>query len=1002
MKKILASLLALLLVVSLLPGTADAAEVVFDGTCGENVFWALDTEGTLTITGEGETYDTPSDHAKPFDDIKDRIKKVIIGEGVTSIGERLFYYCTKLTSVTLPDSLTKIGYSAFCHCESLTELTIPGSVVSIDQYAFFHCESLTELIIPDSVSSIGYYAFSGCTSLTNVVLPEGITRIPYHLFEYCDDLRSVTIPSSVTKIDAGAFLGCLELYSIVLPDGLTHIESGAFANSGLRELVIPDTVSYIGGGAFAKCGGLTSIVIPDGVTSIEGSTFSGCVNLKSVTIPNSVTSIGASAFQGCYGGLKEIAIPDTVSDIGAYAFSDCNNLTSITIPNSVTYIGDGAFSRCDSLKEITFPASVSIIGDNILGTIKWDVKPPVLRFSWNAPEFSRNTFNTEIYKPTNITIFTELSKPITVYYPQGNPTWEDIVANNEQFGGERVTWVGEEYPCYHGETVYKNTKNPTCTESGYSGDLHCASCDELLIKGRVKPMEKHNLEVLPRVAATCTENGLTQGEHCTICGTVTKPQEVIEAQGHSWDSGHTTKYPTETEEGEITYSCLNCDETTTEAIAKLEHTHKYTDTVVKPTCTEPGYTNHVCACGHSYKDNETAALGHKWDEGKVTKEPTEAAEGEKAYTCQTCGETKTEAIAKLEHTHKYTDTVVKPTCTTPGYTTHTCTCGHSYKDSETKATGHSYKDKKCQTCGAADPAWDGITRLAGSHRFETAFLAANHMKQSLGIEKFDTVVVASGMDFADALSGSYLAAVYNAPILLACQVEKYNNEVKAYIQENLNQGGKIYILGGENAVPTSFETGLEGFHVKRLAGTNRFDTNLKVLEEAGVGDKPILVCTGLGFADSLSASATKLPILLVYGESLTTDQAAFLEIYRDKNLCILGGEGAVSEALETQLKTYGTVERLAGKTRFDTSVMIAEKFFENPDSAVLAYAWNFPDGLCGGPLAAAMNAPLILTMPKYEAQAASYVQSKNIQTGIILGGETLIPDSSVGLIFGLK
>ena len=99
------------------------------------------------------------------------------------------------------------------------------------------------------------------------------------------------------------------------------------------------------------------------------------------------------------------------------------------------------------------------------------------------------------------------------------------------------------------------------------------------------------------------------------------------------------------------------------------------------------------------------------------------------------------------------------------------------------------------------------------------------------------------------------------------------------------------------------------------------------------------------------------------------------------------------------LTSYGTVRRVAGGNRFETSVLIAETFFVNPDSAVLAYAWDFPDGLCGGSLAVTMGAPLILTMAKYEAQAANYLQTQPISEAIILGSEKLIPQASVDTIF---
>ncbi|MBQ8833658.1 MAG: cell wall-binding repeat-containing protein [Oscillospiraceae bacterium] len=293
---------------------------------------------------------------------------------------------------------------------------------------------------------------------------------------------------------------------------------------------------------------------------------------------------------------------------------------------------------------------------------------------------------------------------------------------------------------------------------------------------------------------------------------------------------------------------------------------------------------------------------------------------------------------------------------------------------------------------------ENVGRLAGENRFDTALVIADQMKKNLGIEKFDAVVVASGANFADALAGSYLASVKNAPILLSYTTEEVNDTVKEYILNNLNAGGTVYILGGETAVPADFEEGLDAFTVKRLNGDDRFGTNLAILAEAGVEGKDILVCTGLEFADSLSASASGLPILLVW-KNLTDEQKAFLDGLDGNKLYIIGGKTAVDSNLEMQLEKYGEVERIGGNNRFETSVLIAETFFENPESAVLAYAWNYPDGLCGGILASTSNAPLILTMTKYESAAADYINSHGIGMGTVLGGDSLISDDSVRTIF---
>ena len=112
-----------------------------------------------------------------------------------------------------------------------------------------------------------------------------------------------------------------------------------------------------------------------------------------------------------------------------------------------------------------------------------------------------------------------------------------------------------------------------------------------------------------------------------------------------------------------------------------------------------------------------------------------------------------------------------------------------------------------------------------------------------------------------------------------------------------------------------------------------------------------------------------------------------------------GGVSAVSEALETELAQYGTVNRLSGTNREATSVLVAKTYFTNPGSIVLAYSRNFPDGLCGGPLAYVQNAPLILTSADQESIAADYVAKNPVLNGYILGGTAALSDNTVNNIF---
>ena len=263
-KRLLSFVLAVLMIASLLPATALAADIVDSGTCGaegdgSNLTWTLDREGVLTISGSGDMYDYGLSDA-PWYGIRSRVKSAVIADGVTSIGYKAFDDCTSLTSVTIPDSVTSIGDSAFSGCTSLTSVTIPDSVTSIGDSAFSGCTSLTSVTIPDSVTSIGDWAFSYCTSLTSVTLPDSVTRIGERAFYYCTSLTSVTIPDSVTSIGNGAFKGCTSLTSVTIPGSVTRIGVGAFAScTSLTSVTIPDSVTRIGKQAFDYCTSLTDV-----------------------------------------------------------------------------------------------------------------------------------------------------------------------------------------------------------------------------------------------------------------------------------------------------------------------------------------------------------------------------------------------------------------------------------------------------------------------------------------------------------------------------------------------------------------------------------------------------------------------------------------------------------------------------------------------------------------------------------------------------------------------
>ena len=274
---------------------------------------------------------------------------------VTAIGDDAFYYCTGLTSVTIPESITAIGDGAFDRCTDLTSVTIPENVTSIGDDAFFGCEGLTSVTIPKSVTAIGNGVFDRCTGLTSVTIPESITAIGDGAFAECANLTSLTIGGGVTSIGRGAFEGCSGLTLVTIPESVTTIDEAAFYGCSNLErfdgkfaadygrcLIVNDTLK-----AFALNCGVAEYTIPEDVTTISAGTFRGCSSLTSITIPESVTAIGHYTFFGC-SGLTSLTIGSGVTTIGNVPFYGCK-LTSITAynPTPIDDISTFAFLGVD-------------------------------------------------------------------------------------------------------------------------------------------------------------------------------------------------------------------------------------------------------------------------------------------------------------------------------------------------------------------------------------------------------------------------------------------------------------------------------------------------------------------------------------------------------------------------------------------------------------------------------------------------------------------------------
>ena len=616
-KRIFSFVLAVLMIASLLPATALAANIVDSGTCGangSNLTWTLDSKGVLTISGRGGMRDYGASDA-PWYDSRSRVKSAVIAEGVTSIGDSAFCNCTSLTSVTIPNSVTSIGDGAFASCTSLTGIRVTegNSHYSSDASGVLFNKDKTTLVqcpgafsgsyaIPDSVTSIGKFAFEGCTSLT-----------------------SVTIPNSVTSIGSDAFQGCTSLTSVT----------------------IPDSVTSIGGWAFYYCTSLTSVTIPDGVTSIGGWAFYNCTSLTSVTIPDSVTSIGMSAFEDCTS-LTDVYYAGSEAQWKAIQISYGNDaLLNANIHYNYVF-------HTHSYKDVVTAPTCTEKGYTThtcaCGNSYVDTYVDALGHAWDNGKVTKEPTETE----TGVKTFTctrcgETRTETMPVIPHVH-SYKDVVTAPTCTAKGYTTHTcacGDSYVDTYTDPLGHDLKDDaavaaTCTTAGTTAGKHCTRCDYKEGMETIAALG-HDLKDDAAVAATCTTAGTTAGKHCTRCD-YKEGMETIAALGHAWDEGKVTKQPTETETGVKTFTCTRCGETRTETMPVIPHVHSYKDVVTAPTCTEKGYTTHTCACGDSYVDTYTDALGHAWDEGEVTKEATETTQGSMTYTCTRCPATKRDIL----------------------------------------------------------------------------------------------------------------------------------------------------------------------------------------------------------------------------------------------------------------------------------------------------------------------------------------------------------------------
>jgi len=394
------------------------------GNCGatgneSGVQWSynLSTE-TLTISGTGAMADYADQYGNsidtPWNDyLLKYIKKVVIGDGITHLGDYAFYNGIYITSVTFNATDISIGVETFYNCCRLESITIPANVTSIGNSAFEQCYKMTTVNFADGskLKTIGNNAFSSCY-----------------------ELKSITIPAGVTSIGDGAFAGCLSLTSIGVDPSSnyykTDVDGVLFSKDGKTlvaypigktntEYSIPADVTTIGAFAFYGCENLETVTFEDGskLTTIGKEAFESCSQLTTINyLPASIIYVGYNAFEYtpwlngqlqnlpdggsfCIGSVlykanitspnSSFTIDDNIVGIAGGAFGNCDNLTSVTIPANVTYIGDFAFYECENLETVTFDGTSKLetIGTEAFaftGLTKITIPASITSIGWGA------------------------------------------------------------------------------------------------------------------------------------------------------------------------------------------------------------------------------------------------------------------------------------------------------------------------------------------------------------------------------------------------------------------------------------------------------------------------------------------------------------------------------------------------------------------------------------------------------------------------------------------
>ena len=501
-----------------------SANAETSGTCGPNLKWLLTDNGVLTISGKGEMYDYSyyNGERAPWD--SEKVKQIIIGDGVTTIGRCAFIYCSTPTSVTIPNSVTTIGIGAFYFCSALTSVTIPNSVKKIGGSAFEGCSALTSVTIGNSVTTIGYNAFTNYNAkiiwLTNTP-PAGYRNVkggihyvannlytdlfnkkvyPYlsSIFEV-NGVKYVPVSRSERTCDALECIYTGDPYEVKINKKVNYkgidMTVGAinpytaYECANIKKAYI-DINGSIGDKAFSHCANLSAVDIAK-VEDIGDDAFSNCTNLVSVDI-KAANYIGQSAFSNCTN-LVSVDIK-AANYIGESAFSYCSSLKTLSLDNKINSLGQSAFYGCSNLKQFVIPDSVTILNYHLLGGCS-SLKS--IRIHKNIQEIDEafygcTNLSTLIIEDRNTTLKLG-SNNTAITGSTGSPLFEDCKLDSVYIGGKIVYNTSSDYGYspFYGNTSLRTVKISDVETTIYDNEFYgCTNLQNVAIGDSVKSIGK--------------------------------------------------------------------------------------------------------------------------------------------------------------------------------------------------------------------------------------------------------------------------------------------------------------------------------------------------------------------------------------------------------------------------------------------------------------------------------------------------------------------------------